>query len=401
MKHALVEASESLGEQLKAIRRTLHMQPELSFAERDTAQLVRNELDRLGIPWVMVGEHGVVGTIEGQHRQQMVLLRADMDALPIQEENDHLSYRSRHPGAMHACGHDGHVAMLLGAAQLLQARRGELLGTVKLCFQQAEERGGGTAEMLDHLRAFPFISAFAIHLWSELEAGKICTRSGPRMAGCDNFEILIEGRGTHGAHPHRGIDPLHAACVLMQEASTIPGREIDPTHAAVLSFGRLHAGQAGNVIPHRAELAGSIRAALPEDGVTLKAALDRVVAGVAAAHRVQARLEVKRGGGALINDAHCSALATDCVRELFGEEASVQFPPLMVSENFGDFFELCPGLMALVGAQNAAVGACYPHHHPQFNIDEDALTQGAALMVCYAFRSLEQAATLASAERPG
>lgn len=401
MKHALVHASESLVEQLKTIRRTLHMQPELSFAERDTAKLVCNELDRLGIPWVMVGEHGVVGTIEGQHQQQMVLLRADMDALPIQEENDHLSYRSRHAGAMHACGHDGHVAMLLGAAQLLQARRAELPGTVKLCFQQAEERGGGTAEMLDHLRVFPLISAFAIHLWSELEVGRICTRSGPRMAGCDNFEILIEGRGTHGAHPHRGIDPLHAACVVMQEASMIPSREIDPTHAAVLSFGRLHAGQAGNVIPHRAELAGSIRAALPEDGVTLKAALGRVVAGVAAAHRVEARLEVKRGGGALINDVRCSELAAECVRELFGEDASVQFPPLMVSENFGDFFELCPGLMALVGAQNPAVGACYPHHHPKFNIDEDALTQGAALMACYAVRSLEQAAVLRTSERPG
>ncbi|MFC7409208.1 M20 metallopeptidase family protein [Hydrogenophaga atypica] len=386
--HALVQSSQALGEQLRTIRRALHMQPELSFAERHTADLVRRELDRLGVPWVTVGEHGVVATVEGQHQQQMVLLRADMDALPIQEENDHLSYRSRQPGAMHACGHDGHVAMLLGAAQLLQARRAELPGTVKLCFQQAEERGGGTAEMLEHLRPFPLIGAFAIHLWSELEAGKICTRAGPRMAGCDNFSILLEGRGTHGAHPHRGVDPLRAACVLLQEASSLPGREIDPTHAAVLSFGRLQAGQAGNVIPHRAELAGSIRAALPEDGVALKVALERVVAGVAAAHRVQARLDIKRGGGALVNDARCSELATQCVHELFGADASVQFPPLMVSENFGDFFALCPGLMALVGAQNPSVGACYPHHHPKFNIDEDALTQGAALMAAYALRSL-------------
>lgn len=389
--HALVQESLALGEYLRDIRRALHMQPELSFAERDTSRRIRLELDRLGIPWVPVGEHGVVGTVAGCHGDRMVLLRADMDALPIEEENEGLSYRSRAPGAMHACGHDGHVALLLGAAKLLQARHGQLQGTVKLCFQQAEERGGGTAEMLDHLRAFPLISAFAIHLWSELDAGKICTRSGPRMAGCDNFELLLEGQGTHGAHPHRGIDPLRAAGVLMQEASMLPSREIDPTHSAVLTFGKLQSGQAGNVIPHRAELAGSIRSALPEDGATLRAALERVVQGVAAAHRVHARLEIRRGGGALINDAQCSALATECVGELFGAEAVTQFPPLMVSENFGDFFELCPGLMALVGAQNPAVGACYPHHHPKFNIDESSLPQGAALMAQYAIRCLEQA----------
>lgn len=390
--HALVQASLALAQHLIALRRELHMQPELSFSERDTALRIRAELDRLDIPWEAVGEHGIVATITGTRTDQAVLLRADMDALPIQEENEALSYRSRRPGVMHACGHDGHVALLLGAAQLLKQRQSRLQGMVKLCFQQAEERGGGTAEMIAHLRGQPLVSAFAIHLWSELQAGQICTRSGPRMAGCDNFEILLQGRGTHGAHPHRGIDPLLAAAAVAQEASLLPRREIDPTHPAVLSFGKLQSGQAGNVIPQRAELAGSIRWALPEDGDRLKAALERVVHNVAAAHRVEASLTIRRGGGALVNDAADSALATDCVRELYGPQAVTLFPPLMVSENFGDFFALCPGLMALVGAQNEAVGACYPHHHPRFNIDESALSQGAALMAQYAIRRLAPAA---------
>lgn len=387
----LVKDALSLAADLTAMRRTLHQLPELSFGERETAAFVVVELDRLGIPWERVGEHGIVATVAGRHSERMVLLRADMDALPIQEENHHLSYCSQVPGVMHACGHDGHVAMLLGAAQLLHARQGMLDGTVKLCFQQAEERGGGTAEMLAHLRGLPLVSVFAIHLWSELQAGKICTRSGPRMAGCDTFEIILEGCGTHGAHPHKGVDPLRAASALVQEASMLPSREVDPTHSAVLSFGRLQSGQAGNVIPHRAELAGTIRAAHPADGIVLRKALERVAQGVAATHRVQANVNIRRGGGALINDTHWSEVATECVRELFGAEAVTQFPPLMVSENFGDFFELCPGLMALVGAQNVEVGAAYPHHHPKFNIDESALVQGAALMAQYALRSLEVA----------
>ena len=387
----LVYESAMMLDHLVGIRRKLHMRPELSYGEQKTSEIICEELDRLQIPWTSVGDYGVVGTIVGQHSDRMVLLRADMDALPIHEENTHLSYCSQVPGTMHACGHDGHVALLLGAAKLLQQKRSVLRGSVKLCFQQAEEKGGGTFEMLQHLRQFPLISAFAIHLWSELEAGKICTRSGPRMAGCDNFEIVVEGKGTHGAHPHRGVDPLRAASAILQEATSIPTKEIDPTRSVVLSFGKLHAGHAGNVIPQRAEMAGSIRAAVAEDGRTLRDALQRVVDGIAEAHRVQASLTVRRGGGALINDVRCSEIATECVRELYGPEAVTQFPPLMVSENFGDFFELCPGMMALVGAQNPAVGAVYPHHHPKFNIDETSLAQGAALMALYAIRSLELA----------
>jgi len=190
--------------QAVALRRALHQAPELSYGERNTAALIQQELDRLGVPWEAVGAHGVVATVEGRHRDAMVALRADMDALPIQEENDHLPHCSRVPGVMHACGHDGHVAMLLAAAGLLLRFKDQLAGSVKLCFQQAEEQGGGTAELLAHLAAFPVRSAFAIHLWSEIPVGQVSARAGACMAACDNFEVVIDGVGCHGATPHRG-----------------------------------------------------------------------------------------------------------------------------------------------------------------------------------------------------
>lgn len=386
--HSVWKSALAMKNDVIALRRRIHQSPELSFEEAKTAQLVQQELDRIGVSWTAVGPHGVVATIRGQSDAQAVMLRADMDALPIAEENQHLDYCSQVPGVMHACGHDGHVAMLLGAAAVLQQHQGELAGDVKLCFQQAEERGGGTRDIIDHLSAFPVKSAFAIHLWSELEAGKICTRQGPRMAACDNFEVLLEGVGCHGANPHRGVDPIAAASALVQAASMVVTREIDPTHATALTFGKLQSGHAGNVIPHEAVLAGSIRTTDELDAAYLREALHRLAGGIAATYRVKATVRIQRGGGALINEEQTSALATRCVKEMFGNSASQDFPALMVSENFGDFLEHYPGLMALVGAQNAQKQARYPHHHPKFNIDEDVLPQGVALYAQFALASL-------------
>ncbi|MFT7325362.1 MAG: amidohydrolase [Rhodoferax sp.] len=368
------------------LRRTLHRQPELSFQEQGTSQLVQAELRKMNIPFEVVGDYGVVATIEGTSTSRMVALRADMDALPIHEKNDHLDYRSRTPGAMHACGHDGHVAMLLGAAQVLQHVKSEMPGTVKLCFQQAEERGGGTAEILKVLAPFPVKSAFAIHLWSEIESGKVSVQAGPRMAACDIFDIVVNGVGCHGANPHRGIDPIVVAASIVMNLSHVMTREIDPTHPAALTFGKLQSGEAGNVIPDKAVLAGTLRTTDQADQLHLQAALRRVVQSTAETYRATAEVSIRRGGTMLVNDAHSSQLAEQAVQELFGAEPLIPFAPLMVSENFGDFLEVYPGLMAFIGVRNESYGACYPHHHPQFNIDEDVLYMGAALHVGYALR---------------
>ena len=370
------------------MRRQMHSRPELSFQEQGTSQLVQAELNKLGIAFELAGDYGVVATIEGQNQHQMVALRADMDALPIHENNAHLPYCSKTPGVMHACGHDGHVAMLLGAAQVFQHVKQHMNGTVKLCFQQAEERGGGTAEILKILAPFPVKSAFAIHLWSELESGKFSVQAGPRMAAGDNFEVVIAGVGCHGATPHRGVDPIVVASAIVMNASHLISREVDPTHAAALTFGKFQSGEAGNVIPDRAVLAGTLRTTDKADQAHLQAALRRVVQSTAESFRATASVSIQRGGPMLFNEAHSSAVAAQTVVELFGADELAAFPPLMVSENFGDFLEVYPGLMALLGARNESRGACFAHHHPQFNIDEDVLFKGAALHVGYALNYL-------------
>lgn len=386
--HPVLQASIEQQGYAVGLRRQLHQAPELSYREQGTSALVKRELNRMGIPWHAAGEPGVVATIIGRHSHAMVALRADMDALPLQEKNDHLPHRSQVPGVMHACGHDGHVAMLLAAAQVLMQFRDRLEGSVVLCFQQAEEQGGGTKELIEAIAGLPIVSMFAIHLWSEIESGKFSIQAGPRMAACDNFEVIIDGVGCHGATPHRGVDPLLAAATLVTNVSALMSREIDPAHAAALTFGKLQSGFATNVIPEQALLAGSIRTTRAADQAHLHEALRRMVDHTAATFRARASLTIRRGGPVLINEPRSSALAAKCAAELFGEASLIDFPPLMVSENFGDFLDHYPGMMALVGAGNEACGACYPHHHPQFDIDERALQSGVALHVQFALRCL-------------
>jgi amidohydrolase len=384
MIESVAEISRRYQSYMVELRRRMHSHPELSFEEQATSQLVQDELNKLGIPFELAGDYGIVATIEGKNQHQMVALRADMDALPIHENNGHLPYCSKTPGVMHACGHDGHVAMLLGAAQVFQHVKDRMNGTVKLCFQQAEERGGGTAEILRLLAPWPVKSAFAIHLWSEIESGKFSVQAGPRMAAGDNFEIVIRGVGCHGATPHRGVDPIVVASAIVMNVSHLIAREIDPTHAAALTFGKLHSGEAGNVIPDKAVLAGTLRTTDKADQIHLQAALRRVVQSTADAFRARADVSIRRGGPMLFNEARCSQMAGQTVQELFGAGELIAFPPLMVSENFGDFLEVYPGLMAFIGVRNESRGASFPHHHPQFNIDEDVLYRGAALHVGYA-----------------
>lgn len=393
MNTSIPDIAKSFQDYMVELRRSLHASPELSFQERSTSERVIAELEKLGIPYELAGDYGIVATIEGNSTGQMVALRADMDALPIHEKNDHLTYRSTRPGVMHACGHDGHVAMLLGAAKVFLQCRERMNGSIKLCFQQAEEKGGGTQEILKLLAPFPVKSAFAIHLWSEIESGKFSVQAGPRMAAGDNFEIVVQGVGCHGANPHRGVDPIVVAASIVTNVSHLISREIDPSHATALTFGKLHSGEAGNVIPDKAVLAGTIRTTVREDQLHLHMALQRVVQHTAQAHRAKAELTIKRGGPMLFNDAGCSKLAEETVKDLFGAGQLIDFAPLMVSENFGDFLEVYPGIMAFIGVRNEACGASFPHHHPQFNIDEDALHLGAALHVGYAMRCFDSAAT--------
>ena len=372
-----------------AIRRDLHARPELSEQEAQTGARVMAELTALGIPFVRVGDYGVVATIEGTGTDRAVALRADMDALPVQEENTHLPYMSKHDGVMHACGHDGHTAMLLGAARVLKERRDEIRGVVKLCFQQAEETGRGVPEILAELKKYPVECCFGIHLWSGFETGKISVEAGPRMAAGQRVTIVVTGQGTHGAYPHKGIDPILAASSIVMNLAALMSREVDPIYPSVLTFGAISGGTAGNVVPEHVTLSGSLRTTNKDQQASLIKAITRVAQDTAQSWGATARVDIPPGVSVVINDPHCSQIARGAALKIVGAGDVAPFHTLMASENFGDFLDVYPGVFAFIGVHNKACGATWPHHHPKFNIDEDQLWKGAALHAQFAIDYLQ------------
>lgn len=380
----MLELAQSEQNYMRDLRRYLHKNPELSLNEMRTSARIRNELDAIGVPYVQVGEFGVVATITGSQCERTIALRADMDALPIEEDNPHLEYRSAVPNVMHACGHDGHVAMLIGAARVLMRERDQLKGTVKLCFQQAEEVGEGTEDILRELAKHSVESIFGIHLWSELDTGKISVEAGPRMAAGQSIDLTIHGVGTHGAYPNRGVDPIIAAAAIIMNCAALISREFDPAEPVALTFGTICGGDADNVIPDRVRVSGTMRATCPKTMGYLEDALKRTVTSTADAYRTRAEINFSGGVSAVTNDPACSKIALRAIQALGLEKDWVSFKTIMASENFADFLKVYPGVFAFVGVRNEEIGAVYPHHHPKFNIDEDALAKGAALYAQYA-----------------
>lgn len=373
-----------------ALRRYFHQHPELSLKEQKTSEKISEELTSLGIPFVKAGEYGIVATIEGKRTDQMVALRADMDALPVKEENEHLAFQSQNTGIMHACGHDAHIAMLLGAAKILNASKNELNGTVKLCFQQAEEVGGGAAEILEELAKHPIKSVFAIHVWSEIPTGKISVEAGPRMAESEAVEITVHGKGCHGATPNLGVDPVLTSAALIMNLGAMMSREIRAIDPAILTFGKITSGSMGNIIPETATINGTLRTVDSNTRIHLKQAIERFTKSTTEAYRATGTVKWIGGVPVVYNAPHCSAIAADAVKQIAGESALTLFDTMMASENYGYFLEKYPGVMAFLGVKNEACGATYPHHHPKFNIDEAPLATGAALHAQYAINFLNQ-----------
>jgi amidohydrolase len=310
-----------------------------------------------------------------------VLLRADMDALPIEETEDR-PYRSEVPGRMHACGHDGHTAMLLGAAEILAARRDRLGRDVVFCFQPAEEGPGGAARMIEEgvLDWVEVGSVFGLHLWSPFPAGTAHVRPGPMLAGTDEFEATIEGRGGHAALPHRTRDPIVAAALAVTALQSIVARSVDPNEAAVVSVGSLHAGTAANVIPDRATLRGTLRAFSDATRDTLRRRLREVLEATAAAAGCTVELALHEGYPPVVNDAEATRAAMRAARAVFGEDAVHEPAPLAIAEDFAYFLRARPGAFVLVGAGNAERGIVAPHHSPAFDVDESVLPRGAELL---------------------
>lgn len=383
----VLKYSRSLSEYIIRMRRDFHMHPELKWEERRTSSIVERELRELGIEVIRVAETGVIGVLKGPGEGPVVGIRADMDALPIQEEND-VPYRSRVLGKMHACGHDAHTAMLLGAAKVLAKMREKINGTVKLIFQPAEEGGLGAKAMvesgaLDDVKAF-----FGIHVWSMLPAGVVGIKEGPMMAGADAFTIKVRGMGGHGAQPHEAVDPIPPACDIVNALHRIVSREVPALQPAVISVTMVKGGTTFNVIPEEVTLAGTIRTF--DEGLRGKIIerIKSIVKHYAEAWGCEGRFELSEGYvPPTINDAR----VTSVVKRVAGKLTEVvESEPTMGAEDFAFYGRKAPAAFAILGVRNEAKGIVYPHHHPRFDVDEDVLWLGTALYTLVALELLDE-----------
>jgi amidohydrolase len=374
--------AEALRDELITRRRDLHMHPELAFEEFRTAGIVAEELNRLGLEvQTGVGKTGVVGLLEGAHDGPTILVRADMDALPVQEENE-FAFASQTSGKMHACGHDGHTVIGLGVAKLLSQSRDRIAGRVKFVFQPAEEIVAGAKAMvtdgaLDDPR--PDVS-LALHLWNSMPVGKLGVADGPVMAGGSVFTLKITGRGGHGALPHQTIDPVVCAAQVITALQTLVSRNLNALDSAVISVTRMQAGTAFNVIPQEAILQGTIRTFKREVRDLIERRMYEISDGICQAMGCVADLQVEHHVLPVVNHAEVTGRMRSVFREMVGEEGLDVTERTMGSEDAGIFMEDIPGTYFFVGAAVPDRDTYYGHHHPRFDFDENALPLGVALM---------------------
>jgi amidohydrolase len=375
--------AEELRDELIARRRDLHMHPELAFEEFRTAGIVADELRELGLEvQTGVGKSGVVAILEGAQDGPTVLVRADMDALPILEENT-FEYKSTTPGKMHACGHDGHTTIGLGVAKLLSKHRDEIAGRVKFVFQPAEETVGGAKAMVaDGVLNDPHPDlTLGLHLWNSMPLVKLGVGVGPVMAGASTFTIKITGKGGHAALPNAGLDPVVCAAQMIMALQTIVSRNVDPMESVVISVTRVQAGTAYNIIPQDAELWGTIRTFKIEVRDLVERRMREITEGIAQAMGCSATLVIEDGTFPVNNDPKITERTRGVLREYVGDEGLVTDERTMGAEDVGYFMHDIPGMYFFVGASVASPdGHYYGHHHPRFDFDENALPLGVALM---------------------
>lgn len=381
-----------LKDELVQLRRTFHMYPEIEFELHRTSKLVADYLESIGLEVKRnIARTGVVALLKGNKPGKTIMLRADMDALPLQELND-VPYKSKIDGAMHSCGHDGHTAMLLVAAKVLASRKDRIAGNIKFVFQPSEERfpPGGAIPMIEEgvLENPKVDMAFGIHLWNALPVGTVGLRAGPLLAAADEFKIILKGKGGHGAYPHVCRDPIVVASELVLAFQTVVSRSVDPLESAVVTVGKLQSGTAFNIIPEIAILEGTVRTLNEQTRNMVKKRMERIIRGVCEAHEVDFELDYKDGTAVLINDAELTKIVRKVAEEVVGKENVVEVPPSMGGEDMSFFLQKVSGVFYLVGSANPAKGLDKPHHSPYFDIDEDALLIGTQMHVSLAMKIL-------------
>jgi amidohydrolase len=370
---------------MSALRRHYHAHPELSFEERETAASIASRLRELGLETRdHIGGEGIVGVLRGSAGDggRTLMIRADIDALPIEEVSD-AGYRSRVPGVMHACGHDGHIAIALTLAEVLAAQREQLRGNVVFAFQPAEERAAGASKMIDEgALDDPKVDAvIGLHLWATYPVGKIAVQAGAVMASADELILRVRGKGGHGAVPHEAVDPIVAAAQIVVAAQTLVSREVSPFHPAVLTWGAISGGTAFNIIADEVELRGTLRTYDEADRAFLKRRLAGLASGVAQGMRAEAELTVGLGTGACVNDPEMARLVRAAAEATVGREnVPTEDMRLTPSDDMSVFLAVVPGCYFFVGAGNVERGITAPHHNARFDIDEAALAIGVETM---------------------
>lgn len=374
---SVLEAATSLVPQVVAWRRHLHRHPEVAFEEVATSQFIFDTLRVIdGLQVSRPTATSVMAVLTGTLPGPTIAVRADIDALPILEEND-VEYRSTREGAMHACGHDGHTAIVLGLATLLAAHRDRLSGTVRFIFQHAEEQLPGGAEELVQRGVMDGVAhVIGIHLWAPMPFGRIGIVSGPAMASPDTFQCQIIGRGGHAAAPHETIDPIAIGAQIVTALQHVVSRGVDPLDPVVLSVTQFIAGTTSNVIPGTAFIGGTVRTFDAELRRTVPAQMERVIQGITAAFGASYEFSYELGYRPVVNDPSLAARLSQVVERTFGHDTLIPLRPTMGGEDFSAYQQKAPGVFAFVGAGNESAGITFPHHHPRFQIDERALDVG-------------------------
>lgn len=368
-----------------AIRRFLHQHPELSFQEYKTAEYIKSFYETLGISVeANIGGNGIVAKINGSRPGKTVALRADFDALPIQDEKD-VPYKSLVPGIMHACGHDGHTATLLVLAKVLHELRDELEGTYVMIHQHAEEYApGGAISMIEDgcLKGVDVI--FGTHLWATEQMGKISYKSGPIMAAADRFEITVKGRGGHGAHPHTTKDAILTASQLVMNLQHIVSRKVNPIDSAVVSIGSFVAENAFNVIADKAKLIGTVRTFKEDIRSFIETEIERIIQGTCLTNDCTYDYRFVRGYPALVNHHEETEFLVECAKQVPGVTSVEESEAQMGGEDFAYYLQSVPGTFFFTGAKPATVQETYPHHHPKFDIEERAMLIAAKTLAAVA-----------------
>lgn len=374
----ILEKAKSIEKKITELRRILHQNPEIGYKEFETQKILIEHLELLGLEIKKMAGTGIVANIKGKSPGKTVALRADMDALPIKEEND-IPYKSLNDGFMHACGHDAHMSMVYGAALILNEMKDDLNGNVRLIFQPAEEGGGGARKMIEEGAIDDVNYILGMHVWPDLQEGKLGLRSGPFHAASDTIHIEIIGKGGHAAHPDLAVDPIMVSAKVIDAIHTISSREIDPLEPFVITVGSIKGGTAANIIPDKVELIGTVRTTEKRTRGEMEKRLKRIISGITSAFNANFNFEYIYGYPVLVNDPKITDFMRDSASKIIGKDNVIEVKRTMGGEDFAFYLEKIPGTFMALGTYNEKLGYIHNVHTSKFNFNEKILHIGSAI----------------------